>query len=89
MYAHHAVLPINNLHLQIDLPIEFSNCKTVEIIVLPINPSSPTMTKASLKINGLNELFAKMPKLAEEADFYADDLKTIRQQLPLETSQWD
>jgi hypothetical protein len=57
--------------------------------VLPINPSSPATTKASLKINQLNELFAKIPKLAEEADSFSDDLKTIRQQLPLETSQWD
>ena len=39
MYAHHAVLPVNDLHVQIDLPAEFINCQSVEIIVLPaINP---------------------------------------------------
>ena len=36
MYAHHTILPINNLHLQIDLPAEFANYTEAEIIVLPV-----------------------------------------------------
>lgn len=36
MYAHRTVQPINSLHLELDLPTEFSDCETAEIIVLPL-----------------------------------------------------
>ena len=36
MYAHRAVQTINNLHLELDLPSEFADCETAEIIVLPL-----------------------------------------------------
>lgn len=88
MYAHYTVLPINNLHLQIDLPAEFAHYTEAEIIVLPVIKSMQTNTK-TLQISQLNQFFAQLPKLAEETDSFAADLKNIRQHLPLETNQWD
>ena len=88
MYAHHAVLPINNLHLQIDLPAEFANYTEAEIIILPIVKKTQP-AKKTLSIKQLNQFFAQLPKLAEEMDAFATDLKMIRQQLPLEANQWD
>jgi hypothetical protein len=88
MYAHHTVLPINNLHLDIDLPAEFANYTEAEIIILPvIKKTQPA--KKTLFINQLNHFFAQLPNLADDVSTFAADLKTIRQQLPLESSQWD
>lgn len=36
MYAHRIIQPVKNLHVEIDLPAEFSGCAEAEIIVLPI-----------------------------------------------------
>ncbi len=88
MYAHHTVLPINNLHLQIDLPAEFANYTEAEIIVLPVIKKVQPMKK-SLSVSQLNQFFTELPKLAEETDAFAADLKTIRQSVPLESNQWD
>jgi hypothetical protein len=88
MYAHYTVLPINNLHLQIDLPAEFANYSEAEIIILPVVKKTQP-AKKTLSINQLNQFFAELPKLADDADTFATDLKMIRQQLPLESNQWD
>lgn len=88
MYAHHAVLPIKNQHIQIDLPAEFADCQEAEIIVLPRNKRSTT-AQSSLKISSLNQLFAQLPKLGEDCAVFAEELNAIRQQIPLETSAWD
>ncbi len=90
MYAHHAILPVKNLHIQIDLPAEFVNCQEAEIIVLPRIKSSETKEHASgFKISQLNSFFAQLPKLEEDAVSFAEDIATIRQQMPLETNSWD
>ncbi len=39
MYAHRIIQPLNGLHVQFDLPPEFSDCQEAEIIVLPLNPA--------------------------------------------------
>jgi len=36
MYAYKTTQPINRLHVEIDLPAEFSDCVAAEIIVLPV-----------------------------------------------------
>jgi len=84
MNAHHAVLPIHNLHLQIDLPAEFANYTEAEIIVLPVVKKTQ-----SLSVNELNRFFAELPKLDDDAEVFAADLNIIRQQLPVESNQWD
>jgi|JFJP01.1.fsa_nt_gi hypothetical protein len=90
MYAHHAILPVKNLHIQIDLPAEFANCQEAEIIVLPRIKSSVTKKHASgFKISQLNSFFAQLPKLGEDSAALAEDLTAIRQQIPLETNSWD
>jgi hypothetical protein len=88
MYAHHTVLPINNLHLQIDLPAEFANYTEAEVIILPVIKKTQ-LAKKTLFINQLNQFFAQLPNLTDDACAFAADLKTIRQQLPLETDSWD
>lgn len=42
MYAHRIIQPINGLHVQFDLPAEFTNCSEAEIIVLPVKSFPPT-----------------------------------------------
>ena len=88
MNAHHAVLPIHNLHLQIDLPAEFANYTEAEIIVLPVVKKTQS-AKKSLSVNELNRFFAELPKLDDDAEVFAADLNIIRQQLPVESNQWD
>jgi len=44
MYAHRTIQRLSNLHVQFDLPPEFSGCTEAEIIVLPIVSSSPEST---------------------------------------------
>ena len=44
MYAHRTVKTISNLHIEVDLPTEFADCKTAEVIVLPIQ-SENTVAK--------------------------------------------
>ena len=36
MFAHRTIQKLNDLHLQIDLPVEFSDIKEAEVIVLPV-----------------------------------------------------
>jgi hypothetical protein len=88
MYAHHAVLPINDLHLQIDLPAEFASYTEAEVIILPVIKKTLS-TKKTLSIHQLNQFFAELPTLDDDADTFASDLKSIRQQLPLEFNPWD
>lgn len=38
MYAHRIIQPLNGLHVQFDLPPEFSGYQAAEIIVLPVKP---------------------------------------------------
>jgi hypothetical protein len=45
--------------------------------------------KKTLSIKQLNQFFAQLPKLADDVNAFAEDLKIIRQQLPLESNQWD
>lgn len=88
MNAHHAVLPIHNLHLQIDLPAEFAHYAEAEIIVLPVVKKTP-FTKKTLLVNELNQFFSELPKLDDDADAFSADLNAIRQRLPVESNQWD
>lgn len=44
MYAHRTIQPLNGLHVQFDLPAEFANCQTAEIIVLPVSSTSKAET---------------------------------------------
>ncbi len=41
MYAHRVIQPLNGLRLQLDLPPEFSGCQEAEIIVLPVQATTP------------------------------------------------
>jgi len=50
---------------------------------------SPVSSESPLKVKDLNELFAKLPSLGEDAEAFAKDLAEIRKQIPPEHNQWD
>ncbi|NEX21699.1 hypothetical protein G3480_15500 [Thiorhodococcus mannitoliphagus] len=40
MFAHRSIQPIEALHIEIDLPPEFADCREAEVIVLPARSES-------------------------------------------------
>ena len=50
---------------------------------------TPVPKKTCMKIQELNQFFAELPQLDEDATLFASDLENIRQQIPVETSSWD
>ena len=53
MYAHRIIQPLNGLHVQFDLPPEFANCQEAEIIVLPVQPTTPAPMSWEQRVLGL------------------------------------
>ncbi len=50
---------------------------------------SPVSSESPLKVRDLNNLFANLPSLGEDAEAFAKDLTEIRKQIPPEHNQWD
>lgn len=50
---------------------------------------TPVPKKTCMKIQELNQFFAELPQLDDDAALFANDLENIRQQIPVETSSWD
>ena len=50
---------------------------------------TPPPKKTHMKIQALNQFFIGLPQLDEDTTTFANDLETIRQQIPAETSSWD
>lgn len=44
MYAHRTIQPLTGLHIEIDLPAEFSDYDEAEVIVLPVVRQKPAMS---------------------------------------------
>ncbi len=51
--------------------------------ISPVSPESP------LKEKDLNNFFAKLPSLGEDAEVLAKELTEIRKQIPTESNLWD
>lgn len=75
MYAHRTIQPLNNLHVQFDLPPEFADCKEAEIIVLPVvsSPSGLTWEARVLAVAGT--LSDDFPDDIDDADLGEDALR--------------
>ncbi len=50
---------------------------------------TPVLSESPLKVKDLNDIFAKLPALKDDAGSFRKDLETIRKQIPLEHPQWD
>ncbi len=49
----------------------------------------PAGSAKQINISGLNNLFARLPPLDEDADAFVRDIDEIRRNLPLEKDPWD
>lgn len=73
MYAHRIIQPLNGLHVQFDLPPEFVDCQEAEIIVLPIQPPTPTPTSWEQRVLSLaGTLGGDFPNDSDDADLGQD-----------------
>ena len=73
MYAHRIIQPLNNLHVQFDLPPEFAGCQVAEIIVLPVHsPVSDSLSWEQRVRNLAGTLSDDFPKNIDQADLGED-----------------
>ncbi len=49
----------------------------------------PAVPAKQLKVSDLNDLFARLPPLEDDADGFARDIDEIRRDLPVEQDPWD
>ncbi len=63
--------------------IELERGNRVIARISPVSPESP------LKVRNLNNFFHALPSLAGDSKAFAKDLANIRNQIPMEQSQWD
>ena len=54
-------------------------------VIARLMPAAPG---SRLKVADLNAFLAALPKLAEDADAFLEDVRTIRRDLPAETDPW-
>jgi antitoxin (DNA-binding transcriptional repressor) of toxin-antitoxin stability system len=62
--------------------VELQRGDSVIAYLTPARPQSP------LKVRDLNAFFQRLPKLEEDADAFAADLRAIRSELPAEADPW-
>lgn len=55
-------------------------------VVARLSPAAP---RSAVRVADLNQLFASLPRLGEDAERFADDVATIRGELPPEGDPWD
>jgi antitoxin (DNA-binding transcriptional repressor) of toxin-antitoxin stability system len=65
------------------ISVELERGNKVIARISPVSPESP------LKVKDLNEIFANLPTLGEDAGVFAKELNDIRKQIPMENNQWD
>lgn len=49
----------------------------------------PAGPAKQVKVSDLNDLFARLPRLDEDADAFVRDVEEIRRSLPLKKDPWD
>ncbi len=50
---------------------------------------SPVRQPASLTVQQLNAFLSTLPKLADDAEAFSNDVRAIRRDLPAEANPWD
>jgi antitoxin (DNA-binding transcriptional repressor) of toxin-antitoxin stability system len=69
----------------------YSDGITVELerddkIIARLTPVEP---QSILKVSDLNSFLQALPSLGDDANAFADDVRSIRSQFPAESSPWD
>lgn len=63
--------------------IELERDNRVVARITPAGPSSP------LKVRDLNQFLQSLPKLGDDAEAFADDVRAVRREFPAEANPWD
>ncbi len=50
---------------------------------------SPVSQESSMKVRNLNRFFSELPTLGQDADSFAQDIASLREQIPVENNTWD
>ena len=50
---------------------------------------TPAEGPSSLTVGELNEFIASLPRLGDDADEFAEDIRSIRKEFPSEVDLWD
>jgi hypothetical protein len=73
MYAHRTIQTIRDLHIQVELPAEFADCRQAEVIVLPIEPDvSGTQSWESKVLSVAGTLSDDFPDDIDDSDLGID-----------------
>jgi antitoxin (DNA-binding transcriptional repressor) of toxin-antitoxin stability system len=55
-------------------------------VIARLTPAEP---RSALTVAGLNAFLSNLPSLGEDADSFANDVRSIRAAFPAETNPWD
>ena len=73
---------LNRVYYQ-GISVELERNNKVIARLVPVRPA------ARLRVENLNAFFASLPKLGEDAEAFAEDVRSIRRELPPERSPWE
>jgi prevent-host-death family protein len=73
---------LNRVYYQ-GISVELERNNKVIARLVPVKPA------ARLRVGDLNEFFASLPKLGDDAEAFAEDVRSIRRELPPERSPWE
>jgi len=73
MFAHRTIQPIEALHIKIELPPEFADCREAEVIVLPALTVSAPKSAWEERVRALaGTLMSDFPDDIDESDLGLD-----------------
>ncbi len=73
---------LNRVYYQ-GISVELERNNKVIARLVPVRPA------ARLRVEDLNAFFASLPKLGEDAEAFAEGVRSIRRALPPERSPWE
>jgi antitoxin (DNA-binding transcriptional repressor) of toxin-antitoxin stability system len=73
---------LNRVYYQ-GISVELERNNKVIAQLVPVKPA------ARLRVEDLNAFFASLPKLRDDAETFAEDIESIRRELPPERSPWE
>ncbi len=65
------------------ISVELERGNRVIARIVPVKPA------ATLRVEDLNEFLASLPRLGEDAEAFAEDVMSVRRDLPPERSPWE
>jgi prevent-host-death family protein len=73
---------LNRVYYQ-GISVELERNNKVIARLVPVRPA------ARLRVEDLTAFFASLPKLGDDAEAFAEDVRSIRRELPPERSPWE